>query len=100
MSKLHKTHELKCWPDFFGPIVSGAKTFDLRKNDRNFKVGDKLVLREFDDRTGKYTGEEIRRRITYVLDGIGGGCIPPLQGLQRGFCILGIGPEREDDGHP
>lgn len=86
------THDLKCWPEFFRAITSGDKPFDLRKNDRKFKAGDRVLLREFDDRAGKYTGMEIEKRITYVLDGIGGGCITPLQGLIRGYCILGLGP--------
>jgi hypothetical protein len=41
------THELKSTPDFFKAIRSGHKTFEIRENDRNFKVGDVLVLREF-----------------------------------------------------
>ena len=32
-------HVLKSWPEFYSPIADGTRTFDLRKNDRNFKVG-------------------------------------------------------------
>ena len=84
------THELKSWPDYFAPILSGEKTFELRFNDRNFSVGDTLHLREFDDRAGKYTGRNIRKRVTFMLDGIGGGCIAPMRGLNRGYVILSI----------
>ena len=85
-----KIHELKCWPEFFAPIHDGTKPFDLRKNDRRFKVGDKLHLREYDDRKNTYTGREVHRRITYMLEGVGPGAITPFHGLARGYCILGL----------
>ena len=85
-----RMHELKSWPDFFEPVMSGRKTFELRKNDRHFNVGDTIRLQEFDDRTGKFTGRELRKRITYVLDGIGIGAITPLLELAREYCILSL----------
>lgn len=84
------THELKCWPDFYAPLASGEKPFDLRVNDRKYQVGDVLTLREYDDRKGSYTGRQLRKRVTYVLDGVGPGCITPLKGLARGYVILGL----------
>ena len=42
------THYLKCWPVYFGLVLSGAKQFELRKNDRNYQVGDVLILCEYD----------------------------------------------------
>ena len=86
-----KTHELKSWPDFFELVYTGAKTFELRVNDRNFHVDDTVHLREFDDRKGVYTGREIKKRITYIADGVGPGCITPLKGLSRGYAILSLG---------
>lgn len=44
---LVKTHELKCWPQYFRYVAEGLKNFEIRKNDREFKVGDRLTLREF-----------------------------------------------------
>lgn len=84
------THELKSWPEFFAPVYDNVKRFELRKNDRKFKVGDTLHLKEFDDRAGKYTGRSCIRRIVYLLDGVGSGSITPLHGLNRGYVILGI----------
>lgn len=86
-----KTHSLKSWPEFFEAVFTGAKTFELRVNDRNFQVGDTVHLREFDDRKGFYTGREIKKRITYIADGVGPGCIAPLKGLSRGYAILALG---------
>jgi hypothetical protein len=60
-------HDLKTWPVYFEPLLDGRKTFELRKNDRGFAVGDTLRLREFDMTTG-YSGREVWRRVTYVLD--------------------------------
>ena len=41
-------HELKTWPEFFEAVRERKKTFELRHNDRNYKVSDHLRLREFD----------------------------------------------------
>lgn len=83
-------HELKSWPEFFAPILSGEKTFELRVNDRKFKVGDVIRLREYDDRSETYTGRTAKKRITYIADGIGPGSITPLRGLSRGYAILAL----------
>lgn len=86
-----KTHRLKSWPDFFGPLLAGSRTFDIRKNDKNFAVGDTVVILEFDDRAGKFTGRELRREIVSMLEGVGSGGIPPLHGLMRGYAVLEYG---------
>lgn len=83
-------HELKCWPEFFEPIESGMKNFDLRLNDRKYAVGDTLLLREYDDRKGTFTGRSVSRKVTYILYGVGVGGITPLKGLSRDYCILAL----------
>jgi len=55
-------HELKTWPEYFEEILTGKKTFEVRKNDRDYKVGDTLILKEFkligiDDKLN-YTGRQ------------------------------------------
>lgn len=42
-------HALKTEPTYFGDIIDGKKAFEIRENDRNFKVGDYLALNELDD---------------------------------------------------
>jgi hypothetical protein len=61
------THELKTWPDYYLHIVDGTKTFEYRRDDRGFKVGDVLHLREWEPTFEKYTGRELYRRVTYIL---------------------------------
>ena len=86
-------HEVKCWPEFFKQIVAGIKPFDLRRNDRDYKVGDFLKLKEWNPDTGEYTGEVCTKRIVCVLAATGPTPEPlpqPKWGLERGYCILGL----------
>jgi len=32
-------HRLKPWPEFFEPVLTGEKRFELRRDDRCFQVG-------------------------------------------------------------
>ncbi|WP_457785545.1 DUF3850 domain-containing protein, partial [Streptococcus uberis] len=60
-----RQHMLKCYPQYFEAVKSGIKNFECRYNDRDFKVGDELLLREYDPKQG-YTDRCIVRKITYV----------------------------------
>lgn len=58
-------HQLKTTPEYFEAVASGHKTFEVRKNDRGFKVGDFLGLNEFNaNETGRFMIVEV----IYVLD--------------------------------
>lgn len=59
-------HELKTWPEFFAPLLAGDKTFEIRKDDRGYAVGDVLWLREWHKLDLKHTGRAVRRRVTYI----------------------------------
>jgi len=75
-------HICKIKSMFFPDVLSGKKPFELRKNDRLYSVGDKLVLFETDD-AEKETGNTAIMKVTYILNG-------PFYGLMDGFCIMGI----------
>ncbi len=63
-------HVLKCWPIFFEAIDSGLKTFEVRKNDRNYQEGDFLHLEEYDPECDKMTGYWIGGvKVVYVMRG-------------------------------
>lgn len=62
---MSKTHELKIYPKYFEEILDGKKTFEIRKDDRDFQVGDSIVLKEWDNI--KYSGREIQAIIKYML---------------------------------
>ena len=63
-------HELKTWPTFFQDIISEKKTFEIRNRgrERDFQVGDVLLLKEWDPETEEYTGRETKRKVTYITD--------------------------------
>lgn len=58
-------HELKTKPEYFKAVREGTKLFELRRNDRDFCVGDYLALNEWD---GVYTGRTELVRINYILN--------------------------------
>jgi hypothetical protein len=78
--KTPRIHHLKTWPVFFQPIRDGSKTFEIRKNDRDFQIGDILILEEFDPlmpklreegqngALGEYTGRRYTAKITYITE--------------------------------
>lgn len=77
-----REHELKCLPEYFREVWR-EKKFELRKDDRDFRTGDRILLREFDGE--KYTGREVMCDVLYVLRDC------PSYGLMDGWCILSIG---------
>ena len=76
----HKVHEIKIAASYYDDVTSGRKRFELRKNDRGYKVGDSLKMLEFAD--GRHTGRIIDADIIYMLE--------EYAGLEEGYCILGI----------
>lgn len=77
------THELKTWPDAFEAIWDGRKKAEFRKNDRDFAVGDILVLMEWDPETGISSGRQVRARVTDMRAG-------PRFGIPEGYAMLSL----------
>lgn len=76
-------HDLKIDPIYFDAVKDGKKQFEIRKDDRNYQVGDLITLREWN--MGGYTGRVIENiPIRYILRDVYG------YGLQKGYCILGL----------
>lgn len=74
-----KIHQIRLASMYFDDVVSGKKSFELKKNDRGYKEGDFLEMMEFKD--GKNTGRTVRVLVTYLLD--------DYTGLEDGYCIMG-----------
>lgn len=77
-----RIHDLKCHPEPFHAMATGVKPFEVRRDDRDFKVGDGLLLREWDN--GEYTGGAWLVEITYITRNE----LPSP--LPAGIAVLGI----------
>lgn len=85
-------HELKILHEYLIDVSIGKKTFELRKNDRDYQVGDLIRfidIREDDSTANKNQiepniDENTLYRITYVLKGV------EQYGLDKDYCILAI----------
>ena len=78
-----RVHDLKTWPEYYAAVRDGMKPFEVRKNDRDFRVNDLLRLWEFDPKLAIHTGSYVMRRVTYVLDG-------GQFGVEPGYVVLGL----------
>ena len=75
------THDVKIRKEYYDSVAQGDKPFEVRYNDRNYKVGDKLVMREV-DASGMPSGRVITARVSYVLS--------DDRYVQYGYVILGL----------
>lgn len=82
-----KLHELKILHKYLIDVSRGAKTFELRKNDRDYKTGDLIRfidIREKGDMSVSTINDSELYIITYVLKDV------EKYGLHKDYCILGI----------
>jgi DNA-directed RNA polymerase subunit RPC12/RpoP len=78
-------HDLKIEPKYWLAVYKGEKTFEIRLNDRPFKVGDIVHLHSFFE--GGYTHDPvIERQITYITD----------YAQKQGYVVFGMKPVEED----
>ena len=85
------THDLKCVPPYFSMVRSGLKTFEVRKRDRAFIAGDKLLLREWIDDQQAYTGEVCLVDVTFVLNG-------GRFGIDPEYCVMSVRLAKQEGG--
>lgn len=71
-------HELKILPEYFEAVTSGRKQFEIRKNDRDYEVGDRLYFREWNGEN--FTGDSYKAEVTYITDYM----------QRNGYVVLGI----------
>jgi hypothetical protein len=75
-------HELKTWPEYFQDVLDGIKTFEIRKNDRNYIEQDKLLLKEWSPFRESFTGRRVLVTVVYILDN--------SDFVKEGFVVMGI----------
>ncbi len=64
-----KHHYLKTVEPYFSDVKKGLKLFEVRKNDRDFQVGDIIYLTRYPSELIKFNDENtIIGQITYILD--------------------------------
>lgn len=87
-------HELKTDPLPFWDVAESRKTFEIRKNDRNFQVGDVLFLQETKHSSAAmldggaplaYTGSSFTAHVKHIMRG-------PIYGLADGWVVMSIEP--------
>jgi hypothetical protein len=74
-------HDLKIESPYFQSVVDGIKTAEIRCNDRDFRVGDQLHLRECQSDVA--TGRCVDVIVTHVVHG-------PIHGIEQGYVLLSI----------
>lgn len=79
MSKQH--HYLKIVPKYYLDVEHGVKTFEIRKNDRDYHVGDILHLQEWTESNG-YSDRELGAEVIYMVD--------DPEYCKEGYVVLGI----------
>jgi len=76
-------HQLKTLPPYFYRILEDKKLFEVRKNDRDFQIGDEVELIYFNTEDKNEYKQPIRVEIIYVLNG-------GQFGIKKGYCVFGF----------
>ncbi len=81
-----KSHTLKVHPQHFKYLNYELdilrKNFKVRIDDRDYDIGDMLILEEYDPQKCEYTGRKVVRQITDILRD------NPY--VPAGYCILSL----------
>ena len=79
-----RVHKLKILDIYHSAIISGTKQFEVRLNDRNYKVGDIIEFDVINDNNITLYQPDIKYMITYILK--------DFIGLKTGYIVFGIAP--------
>lgn len=85
---MQTTHDIKIYTQFYNRVFSEQKTFEIRKNDRDYQVGDILLMREYDPEKREYIdhSQPISAEIVYMSN----------FEQKEGYVVLGIKVRPED----
>lgn len=83
---MEKKIVLKLNAKYYDDVLTGKKPFEIRYDDRQYNVGDYLVMREWNNDKEEYTGRIMILRITYIS----------TYKQQPGYVVLGIKVYVED----
>ena len=74
--------ELKVLEKYYNDILIGKKTFEVRKNDRDYQVGDELVLYPCNN-VGiiNIRLKPLRLKVSFVLQG-------GQYGIEKGYVVM------------
>lgn len=86
-------HELKSHPIPFRDVINGIKKYEIRVDDRDFRVGDVLMLLEWFPDLQKYSGATVSCGVLHKTPGGAWGLPPEI-------CVLGIEVLPHDSLHP
>ena len=97
-------HSLKLNDRYFDAVRYGIKTFEIRKNDRDYKVGDLLIFSRVNDE-GKYIDSDGNPITDEGMDGLmkRSICMKSVcyilkhedfpAGIPEGYCVMGVKDE-------
>lgn len=75
-------HRLKCVNPYFNEVAAEQKKFEIRLNDRDFKVGNQILLIEIDNEKAP-TGNWCQLSIDYIFT-------DTAYGLKPNYCVMGV----------
>lgn len=75
-------HIIKILPKYLDEQLTGNKTFEIRKDDRNYEVGDYIMMKEIDPDSEKFTGRFMIVWVSYLLRG------SDFLGVEDGYVAL------------
>ena len=79
---MKKVHRLKTHSNEFAALKRGEKTAEFRKNDRDFREGDVLILEEWDPESRGFTGVVLSGDVTHLVEG--------AFGIPEGYCVMSV----------
>ena len=81
-----QVHYLRTHQGVYLETESGKKLFEIRRNDRDFRIKDYLCLRETREIDDGYTGNERIVGVSFIL----AGDLAEKYGLKDGYCAMSI----------